>query len=220
VRTGDWPKTSTGEIPECPGETWRRVDNALRYGLRGLGPLGGLSLARLLAEERGYRNVQALPRLSEKKIAEWATAYRQRASKWPSWKSGPVFEADGEDWRNIDKALRDGTRGLPGGDSLAKLLARRLRARNKVSTPLLVKLVLTLADMHRERTGEWPRLNSGPIMDQRGDTWFAIDKALRNGCRGLRGGSSLARLLHKHRGQERATSADHRQDPAVGCAPP
>jgi hypothetical protein len=50
---GDWPRTGSGPVPQGPGETWRRIDNALRYGLRGLP--GGSSLARLLEQERGVR---------------------------------------------------------------------------------------------------------------------------------------------------------------------
>jgi hypothetical protein len=38
------------EIPECPGETWARVEQALYRGYRGLA--GGSSLARLLGEVR------------------------------------------------------------------------------------------------------------------------------------------------------------------------
>jgi hypothetical protein len=41
--------------------------------------------------------------------------------------SGPVAEAPGEKWREIDQALRSGFRGLQGGDSLARLLDRRRR---------------------------------------------------------------------------------------------
>jgi hypothetical protein len=48
---GDWPRTGSGPVPEGPGESWRRIDNALRYGLRGLE--GGSSLARLLEQARG-----------------------------------------------------------------------------------------------------------------------------------------------------------------------
>jgi hypothetical protein len=51
-RTGVWPGTASGPIQGGPaGETWRRIDNALRYGLRGL--KGGSSLAQLLDHERG-----------------------------------------------------------------------------------------------------------------------------------------------------------------------
>jgi hypothetical protein len=50
-RTGAWPGTASGPVPQSPGETWRRIDNALRLGLRGLA--GGDSLSRLLRRERG-----------------------------------------------------------------------------------------------------------------------------------------------------------------------
>lgn len=50
-RTGDWPYTTSGSLPEAPGETWRAVDLSLRRGLRSLP--GGDSLTRLLRRERG-----------------------------------------------------------------------------------------------------------------------------------------------------------------------
>jgi hypothetical protein len=36
----------------------------------------------------------------------------------------------GEVWGNVNAALREGIRGLAGGDTLAQLLARRLGVRN------------------------------------------------------------------------------------------
>ena len=35
----------------------------------------GLSLARLLSEQRGVRNKQCLPRLTERQIAAWTAAH-------------------------------------------------------------------------------------------------------------------------------------------------
>lgn len=35
-RTGRWPRRDHSKIPGSIGETWRKVDAALRYGLRGL----------------------------------------------------------------------------------------------------------------------------------------------------------------------------------------
>jgi transcriptional regulator with XRE-family HTH domain len=49
-RTNEWPKIHSGAIPESPGDNWRRVDNALKLGLRGLP--GGSSLAKLLGLQR------------------------------------------------------------------------------------------------------------------------------------------------------------------------
>ncbi|MGH2603208.1 MAG: hypothetical protein ACRDJ9_27970 [Dehalococcoidia bacterium] len=45
----------------------------------------------------------------------------------------------------------------------------------------------------------YPHSNSGPVTDAPGETWLAIDHALRRGVRGLPGGSSLAKLLEQHR---------------------
>jgi hypothetical protein len=38
-------------------------------------------------------------------------------------------------------------------------------------------------------------------LDAADETWVNVDQALRQGLRGLRPGSSLARLLAKHRGK-------------------
>jgi len=60
--------------------------------------------------------------------------------------------------------------------------------------------ILAWADAHHRRTGKWPQKLSGPIAATRGETWYAIDAALRSGSRGLSGRSSLAGLLEQNRG--------------------
>jgi hypothetical protein len=45
-RTGRWPNSKSGPIPEAPGETWNAVNLALYLGYRGL-PVGD-SLGKLL----------------------------------------------------------------------------------------------------------------------------------------------------------------------------
>jgi hypothetical protein len=50
-RSGKWPTTTSGPIPEAPGENWRAVNLALYNGHRGLP--GGSSLAKLL--KQGWR---------------------------------------------------------------------------------------------------------------------------------------------------------------------
>jgi hypothetical protein len=57
-------------------------------------------------------------------ILAWADEHHRRTGGWPSADSGPVAGAPGESWRALNSALRDGFRGLPGGDSLASLLRR------------------------------------------------------------------------------------------------
>ena len=181
------------------GTTWRQVDNALRLGLRGLP--GGSSLAQLLAEQRGYRNIKGLAPLSEELILRWADAHVNRTGKWPTENSGAVREAPGEDWGNINAALREGHRELPGSDTLGRLLARGRRVRTKSVVPMLTtRRILQLADAFHQRHGKWPKRKSGPVSEIPGETWAKIDTALMNGIRGLRGGSSLARLLARRRG--------------------
>jgi hypothetical protein len=91
----------------------------LRKGSRGLP--GGSSLAQLLAKHRGVRNSQRLPRLSVRRILGWARRHRQKTGKWPSMHSGPIARTTGETWASVDRALRNGRRGLPGGMSVASL---------------------------------------------------------------------------------------------------
>jgi hypothetical protein len=194
-RTGELPGNRSGLIPEALGDNWRRIDNALRYGLRGLP--GGSSLAALLADHRGRRNVRALPTLTEGQISAWAEAHYQRTGAWPTIESGPLPDAPGEVWRNIDMALREGGRHMPGGSSLARLL-EMLGVRNRLNPPRLTqRQILAWAEAHRETTGAWPSSQSGPIPESPPDTWQMIDHALREGLRGLSPGSSVAKLLAK-----------------------
>jgi hypothetical protein len=193
-RTGSWPNSTTGDIPEAPGETWRAVDQGLRVGVRGLA--GGSSLARFLAEHRGVRNVQSLPRFSEAEILGWSDAHYQRTGSWPTSASGPIVEAPGETWKGVAAALVSGRRGLPGGSSLPRLLAGHRSVRNpRQLPPLRIKQIRAWAQAHRRRTGRLPTRASGPITEAPGETWAAVHAALATGCRGLPGGLTLARLL-------------------------
>jgi hypothetical protein len=74
------------------------------------------------------------------------------------------------------------------------------RLRNAVPRPLTEELILKWADAHFDRTGQWPRIGMGRIVDAHGETWTNIHAALSQGQRGLLGGSSLAQLLAKERG--------------------
>jgi hypothetical protein len=125
VRTGDWPRSLSGPVKEADGETWRRVDQALRLGTRSLP--GGSSLARLLAERRGVRNPIDPPPLSERQILAWARAHEARTGKRPNAASGPVVGVSGESWGGINQSLTRGLRGLPVGSSLAQFLRSQYR---------------------------------------------------------------------------------------------
>jgi hypothetical protein len=69
------------------------------------------------------------PALTVEQILAWADAHHARTGRWPGAHSGPIADAPGETWGKIEGALYDGYRGLPGGDSLAKLLLRRHQER-------------------------------------------------------------------------------------------
>src|SRR6266404_4289177 len=49
----------------------------------------------------------------------------------------PIVDAPGETWRAVDKALRHGNRGLPGGSSLFKVLVQGGRMRRLILRPTL-----------------------------------------------------------------------------------
>ncbi len=198
-RMGRWPNLNCGRVPGGIDETWRRVDSALRLGLRGLP--GGSSLARLLADKRGVRNLGDLPRLTVKQILAWADAHHRRQNAWPTSESGPLSDAPGETWKAIDHALRLGMRSLPGDSSLSRLLEKHRHVPNIQNLPRLTsKQLLAWADAHFERAGDWPNSHTGPIRGVVRETWSSVNAALQKGRRGFPGGSSLARLLAKERG--------------------
>jgi hypothetical protein len=207
--TGRWPTAwSSGPVRGAPGETWPSLDVALRVGRRGLP--GGNALARLLAEYRGAPNIYTQPQLSAEQILAWAEAHRAAKNHWPSSRSGPVLHADGEHWGSIETALREGYRGLPGGQSLGGLIRGHGGPDVYRTRPeLTVEQVLGWADAHYEAAGAWPVEESGPVRSAPGENWKAISGALARGDRGLPGGSSLARLLAEHRGARNPKDLPH-----------
>jgi hypothetical protein len=200
-RTGRWPTLEAGPLAGSAGRTWRSINKSLRRSyLKG----GGYpSLSQLLAKRRGKRNVKDLPRLRITHILDWADRHRRRSGRWPVHGSGPVTGAPGETWANIDAALRVGNRGLPGGSSLARLLAKHRHVPNRLEKkPRLTRTqILLWADRHRRRTGSWPTKVSGVITRSGGESWIGIDEALLHGRRGLPGGTTLVQVLARHRGR-------------------
>jgi hypothetical protein len=77
--------------------------------------------------------------------------------------------------------------------------ARSTAPRYGWAARLTVAQILAWADEHRMRTGAWPLLRCGPITGTAGETWAAVDAALRQGHRGLPGGDSLVQLLRRER---------------------
>ncbi len=219
ARSGQWPEVLSGPIPESPGDTWQAINSALTEGSRSLP--GGSSLARLLAQERDYRNSRDLPALTAGQVLSWVDAHQARTGRWPLSTSGPIPGAPcGETWATVNEALVHGIRGLAGYGSLARLLQSRRGVPNRKDRPkLTVPQILAWADAHYRRTGDWPRHISGPIADAPGETWGAVDTALQSGLRGLPGGSSLYRVLVRHRGIRWLRRGLSRCEPTRGRKP-
>ena len=79
-RTGEWPSHNSGPIEGTEEFNWRKVNNALSLGLRGLP--GASSLADLLAERRGKRNKKNVPPLTIPQIVAWAESHHKRTCRW------------------------------------------------------------------------------------------------------------------------------------------
>jgi hypothetical protein len=173
------------------------MQNLARFGLRdgGRGLPGGSSLGMLLARRLGARTKAGVSKLTVRLLLRWADEHHATTGHWPHLRSGPVLGAPGEHWKAIDTALRLGVRGLPGGSSLAVLLAQRRGARNRAKPPRLsLKKIRRWAEAHRARTGRWPTQDAGPVLEAPGETWKGVEMALYKGRRGLPGGLTLARL--------------------------
>ncbi len=200
ARYGKWPTAHSGSVPHAPGETWYRVQMALKQGRRGLA--GGSSIAALLLEHRGVRSKANLKRITKKQILRWADAYYKRTGKWPTRDSGATDSRDETTWMAVQDALYLGGRGLPGGCSLAQLLQENRGARNIQRLPeLTTTQILEWADAHYERHGKWPIRESGALREVADENWGSVDHALKVGSRGLTGGTTLAQLLAKKRGK-------------------
>lgn len=202
ARTGVWPTEQSGPIADAPGETWMAIHKALYDGTRGL--RGGSSLFRLLARHRGIRRHVRRPQLTIERILAWADAFFARHGRWPDAASGSIPEAPGETWSRVRTAFYKAERGLPRGLSLSKVLVihRGLRSVQHLP-PLSEAQILRWADDYHRVHGRWPSRQYGSIVGADGETWNAVDMALKKGHRGLAGGDSLAQLLDRRRRKKR-----------------
>jgi hypothetical protein len=155
-----------------------------------------------LEQHRGRRHHKQPPPLTIEQILAWADAHRRRTGRFPSVTSGDVEGVEGENWSAIHLALRHGSRGLPAGWSLARLLAKHRGHRpGAQKRRLTIGQILAWADIHYRRAGRFPNAAAGKVYGVDDETWLAIDAALQRSGRGLPGGSSLHRLLVEFRGK-------------------
>ena len=149
---------------------------------------------------RGVRTCAFLPRLGVEQVLAWADAHFAAHGASPICNGGKVEAAPGVTWWEIDRALRGGRRGLPGGTSLFLLLVEHGRRPGVDRAPVLTEEQLLAWPTPTAATGCWPHVGSGPVAGTRGEVWSSLDVALRHGGRGLPGGSSLHRFLAERRG--------------------
>ena len=146
------------------------------------------------------RRTRPAPQLTPALILKWIKLHCRRKGCWPSVRSGPVIGAPGENWAAINKALREGHRGLAGGSTLARFLAEAgLKQHVQDRPPLTIEGILTWLEADQRATGKWPNLESGPVRAAPGENWAAIHTCLCRGGRGLPGRMTLAGLLRFHR---------------------
>ncbi|MCI0364830.1 MAG: hypothetical protein L0219_13205 [Phycisphaerales bacterium] len=199
AKTGDWPKSTSGSVAQAPHLTWQAIHGRLRAGK--INGEGSRTLVQLLQKHRGRPNQAQLPRLSIAQIVEWARRHLDRTGQWPHGGSGPVVDAPSENWKAIDSAFWNGTRGLPGQTSLSDVLVRHCGKRDNRNPPrLTVKQILAWADRHHAKHGSWPKTESGPIREAPGESWWTVNDALKQGKRGLPVRMRVLGLLCKHRG--------------------
>jgi hypothetical protein len=199
-RTGAWPTISSGPVFESPTDTWSAINNCLHYGYRGCP--GGSSLFKLLTEHRIHRTGNTRrENWKETGILEMADSFFAEHGCWPNRNEGLIEDGAKATWMAVDIALGKGNRGLPGGSSLARLLAKHRGVPNVGDLPeFTYEKVLDWADSHHARTGSWPNSKSGPILECPGETWAVMDQRMRKGQRGLDRKLPLAHFLHAERG--------------------
>ena len=208
AKHGEKPLRSSGPVEfatdDYEGITWAAVDSAFKQGSRGL-PCGS-SLASFIEEEFGIVNPANLVPLTEEMIVQWVTQYIEKSNKKPSRDSGVVDFAvipyEGITWALIDAALKGGSRGLPEGSSLTKLIEKKFGIRGYHSPPPLPKeLIISWVEKFIEKYGRKPtkidRVVEFADREHNGITWGAIDMVLWRGDRGFVKGSSLAGLIQE-----------------------
>jgi hypothetical protein len=142
-------------------------------------------------------------RLTIPLILQWADAFHTRHGRWPDPHiDRRVPEAPREHWATIDLSLQIGRRGLPGGDTLKRMLQRFRGRKTRIKCPdISERQICEWIDRHYRETGEWPVRHTGSVIGGHPhDTWNKIDHALVKGARSLPGGSSLAQFREEYFG--------------------
>lgn len=209
AHNGALPNHDSGTVTDPsarPGETWKAIDTALRNGTRGLPSNAPKSLAKFL--DREYSEQRKVNKLLTIELIRKHVEFHRATNNgaFPTSQSGLIKSPEappGDTWGAIDSALRLALRGIPADSpkSLAAFLdqefpdeirgkafskPRSSRARSKLLSQSTLRAYI---DHYRvNNQGKFPKKNSGLVLHPSaspGDTWEAIDNALKRSLRGL-----------------------------------
>lgn len=192
---GKWPSSKSGRdgIDDDSGETWMSIISSLRSGCRGVRKKMSC-IKELMTDEVPPGRPG---KLSMELIKTWADAFFAKNGYYPLTRSGPVDEAPGETWRNIEAAMRKGNRGLPKG-SLTEFLRGK-------KYDLTIQQIKEWILIYEARFGKFPVVNNSvPLPEMKNDTWIILSRSLIMGNRGLPAGSISIPKICKQIESERA----------------
>lgn len=144
------------------------------------------------------RFAKSMP-LTEELILQLMQEYQEKTGIWPSYKNYDTTV--GGTWCAINSLLDRGGRGLPGGTSLAEL-RRKITGEqySRKFEQLSEECIWKWMQEYKEMNGKYPVQNERSECPD-GSKWIAINASLRQGSRGLPGGSSLQILRIKMTGE-------------------
>lgn len=195
------PTIRSGKISASGNRlSWHQVQNVLIQGWDDVP--AGTSLSIYLKKYR-FNHIP----LTVEKVLSWIDEYRLYAGEYPDTEGTEmILGASGETWKDIDRALREGQRGLPSGQetcTLAEFIKRHRLAKDKPkgTKPVLSNLnqsaIIAWAREFERATGRLPRVTDGTIPGTT-ETWAGINAAMSDGTRGFESGSTLRDFLAKH----------------------
>ncbi len=194
-------RSSLLQTDDCVSDTGTRLFDKIHLDIPSLS-LGDFERAFYV---RVVQSTTIRFELTVDQILDWADDYKRSTGIWPSITSGRI-DGTNHTWGRIDRALRQGSYGLRGRITLARLLEVKRGVNDaprakpvKNLPPLSLKQILSWADAYFEKYGTWPDATSGPI-DGTNENWKYIEHWLNYGTRGFAGGYSLVSLLRHERG--------------------
>lgn len=183
---------SDGHRHALPDLLWRLTPDERRVLARACtatehGALLGIDLVPAPAPHKTRCPSGGRPALTEALIVAAARAWLADHGTLPSAHSGDAtrYFAHGqpEHWRTAHEALKCGMRGLPGGDTLSRLLQREGLQSAPRSQRLAVDDIWAAARAYHDQHGRWPSAaTAGPVVVA-GRTllnWRSLDTALRS----------------------------------------